>query len=386
MQPQQQSPYQPARRPTAYRVDSTIPPTLVPLATATKQKQILLDLGHGSGTDKNAIVIDTVNLNNVLNKAVFGTIGAVSSVIGLGNSKEGVDKNGPGYASFVCLGVPTQTSDADIDLACTLLAGITQARKTSFSTALGLAFCPYGCQGVLNSYAKGDSSEDDLVAELVKTGGVPETTVQLYLPLIRKAKSNGLDLLALSPELDDLKTVRSQGLQYIDTQRREQYVVDPEGFIELSKDPKFKLYADRSLLKGDGSLGRGDSSGSFFAERILVHEAAATAASRYAASRPGSLVVLAAPAPDLRFLGGINARIPRLYAYANKDGNSKVTDNAVTTILLNPTAEETLSKTRRLRLEIGTGPDTLQYQTKIADYLWFSSSPKVNLIPRLMEG
>jgi hypothetical protein len=37
-------------------------------------------------------------------------------------------------------------------------------------------------------------------------------------------------------------------------------------------------------------------------------------------------------------------------------------------------------------LEIGTGPATLTSQAKIADYLWFSASPKVNLIPRLMNG
>jgi hypothetical protein len=36
-------------------------------------------------------------------------------------------------------------------------------------------------------------------------------------------------------------------------------------------------------------------------------------------------------------------------------------------------------------LEIGTGPRTLEFQTKVADYLWFSSMPKVNLVTRLMD-
>ena len=63
-----------------------------------------------------------------------------------------------------------------------------------------------------------------------------------------------------------------------------------------------------------------------------------------------------------------------------------VDDDAVTTILINPSAQKTLSQSKFLRLEIGTGPSTIEYQTKVADYLWFSSIPKVNLLPRLMNG
>ena len=119
----------------------------------------------------------------------------------------------------------------------------------------------------------------------------------------------------------------------------------------------------------------------------MVHEAAATAAAKYAVDRPESLVVIVAPIPDLRYLQGINGRIPRVAAALSGGlSTNKITDDAVTTILLNPTAEETLSKSRYLRLEIGTGPETLEYQSKVADYFWFSSSPKVNMIPRLMNG
>jgi hypothetical protein len=170
-------------------------------------------------------------------------------------------------------------------------------------------------------------------------------------------------------------------------------VTDAQGFIALSQDPAFKLYIDRSLLKDydqdnvDIGSGKdtGDGRGNFFAERILVHEAAATVAAKYAVSRPESLVAMVAPTPDLRFLRGINGRIARICKFLNPEAN-KVTNNCVTTILLNPTAKETLSKSRFLRLEIGTGPKTLAYQTKVADYLWFSSMPKVNLITRLMDG
>ena len=371
--------YKQAKRPTAYRVDSTIPPTLLPLSTAGKELQVLQALGRGSGTQKDAVVMDTVNLNNMLNKAVFGTIGAVSSLAG---SNKDESRSGPGYASFVCLGVPAETAAVDVGLASSLLSTILQGRRNSrYDTALGLMF-PGSAQPVLDAYVQG-GAEDSMINSLNQVG-VPEATIALYMPLLKLARSNKLDLLAIAPEFEDVRITRSQGLQAVDPERRSKYVVDPEGFVALPSDPAFQLYTDRSLFKDFVPLDAKDSGGNYFAERILVHEAAATAVAKYAALRPDSMVALLAPTSDLRFLGGINGRIPRVCKVINPD--SKVTSDTVTTILLNPTAEETLSRTRYLRLEIGTGPDTLQYQTKVADYLWFSASPKVNLLTRLMEG
>jgi Haem-binding uptake, Tiki superfamily, ChaN len=373
--------YKPARRPTAYRVDSTIPPTLLPIQNAGKEKRVLEALGRGSGTEKDAIVVDTVNLNNMLNKAVFGAVDAVESLSG---RRKDESRIGPDYSSFVCLGVPSKTTSVDIDLAASLLSTILQPRKSSQkATALGLAVCPYSTQPSLDAYVEGRNSDESLVSDLAQAG-VPEETTRLYAPLLRMAQSSGMKLLALAPEVDDVKVTRARGLQNVDPDRRAAYVVDPEGFVAVPNDPKYQLYTDRSLFKDFEPADSKDTIGSFFAERILVHEAAATAAASYAMKNPESLVAIVAPTPDLRFLGGMNGRIPRVCRAMN--ANSKVTDDAVTTILLNPTAEETLSRTRYLRLEIGTGPDTLPYQTKVADYLWFSSMPKVNMIPRLMEG
>jgi hypothetical protein len=378
--------YKPAKRPTAYRVDSTMPPTLLPL-DASKERTILTDLGRGSGTDKAKIVVDTVNLNNILNKAVFGTIETVKT---LANPKD-ESKSGPGYATFVCLGLPRDTTTAtDIDLAQGLLQAILKPRMSNkkAATALGFAALPVSTQAALDAYsnASASSSASEDLVQAIMAADVSEATVQLLLPLLQYAKSQSLDLLAMAPETQDVKAVRAQGLQASDPVRRAQYVVDTPGFIALPQDPGFKLYTDRSLLKDyDDIDGKGDGRGNFFAERILVHETAATVAAQYAVRRPESLVAIVAATPDLRFLRGINGRIARVCQYLNPNDN-KVTNDCVTTILLNPTAKETLSKTRFLRLEVGTGPKTLAYQTKVADYLWFSSMPKVNLITRLMDG
>ena len=373
--------YVAAVRPTAYRVDSTQPPTLIPLTNARKEAQVLKDLGKGLGTDKEEIVVDTINLNNMLNKAVFGSINAVESVVG---NKKDESRVGPGYASFVCLGVPAKTTTEDMDLATSLVGSIVDGRKKD--TALGLAFCPLSAQSALDAYSK-NGNEGELKSAM-KSAGVDDATTEMYLPMLRLARQENVQLLAMSPEFDDIKAARKNGLQSVSPERRQQYVADPQGFITLTQDPRYKLYTDRSLLKDFNPSSSDEKATTFFAEKILVHETGATVAAKYAVDRPESLVAVVAPTPDVRFLLGINGRIPRVCAALNnqRQVTNKVTDNAVTTILLNPTATETLSGSRYLRLEIGTGPETLDYQTKIADYLWFSSSPKVNSIPRLMNG
>ncbi len=371
--------YRPAKRPFAYRVDSTQPPTLIPIRNAQKEIAVLQEIGNGMGTRKDAIVDDSVNLNNILNKAVFGTINAVSSLVQGGKN---VAETGPGFASFVCFGLPFDVSPADVGLAKDLIVPILQSRSAD-ETALGLSFCPLSTQSYLDSYC----STGDLngLISSMKERGVSESTIDLHLPLLELARTKSLKLLALSPEIEDISTARAKGLQYLDAERRTKYVADPDGFIALSQDPRFRVYADRSLLKDYGPLNGDDSAGLFFAERILVHETAAGVAAQYAVQRPDSMVILVAPTRDLRYLQGINGRLPRLCAFFNPE-NNKVTDDSVTTILLNPSAKETLSKTNYLRLEIGTGPDTLAYQSKVSDYLWFSFMPKVNMIPRLMNG
>lgn len=380
--------YKPAKRPTAYRVDSTQPPTLLPLVNAQKEMSILSGLGKGSGTDKNAIIVDTVNLNNVLNKAVFGTIDAVSSLTGNSSKNEdALKKSGTGYASFVCLGLPSRPTDTDVDLAINLATPMVQARssKNGAETALGLAFLPLSTQSDLDAFGSSSGSNIDGLVNALVQKGVNKDTITQHLPLIQFAKTKALRLLAMAPEAEDITTARRKGLQYVDAERRTSYVADTQGFIDLSQDPRYRVYADRSLLKDFTPLNDQDSVGFFFSERILVHETAAGVAAKYAVTRPDALVLVVAPTPDVRFLQGINGRIARICAFLNPDQN-KVTEDAITTILLNPTAQETLSKSRYLRLEVGTGPETLDYQAKVADYLWFSSSPKVNLIPRLMNG
>ncbi|KAL7543468.1 hypothetical protein ACHAXR_013402 [Thalassiosira sp. AJA248-18] len=395
--------YIPAKRCTAYHIDATIPPSLIPYR-ASREAAILKNLGMGGGTPKSPLIEDDVNLNNFMNKAVFGSIDTVKQVVGVG--EQAAKKSGANYQSFVFLGAnfdDTYTAspekngggeNSDAALAVGLLTDICKPKERNGNTAIGLAFAPQSSQQVLNDYLTASGSEQETERALVEgltALGANENLSQRHLPIFRFAKKKKCALLPLAPELSDLATVQKGGLQSLDPERREAYVADAQGFISLTQEPKFKLYTDKSLLKDfvptstsakDEAANKAEQ-GNFFSERILVHEACATAISKWATSRPDSLVVTIAPIPDVRFLGGINGRVPRVCQYLNSE--SLVDDETVTTILLNPNARETLSESKFLRLEIGTAPNNWTYQTKIADYLWFSSMPKVNMIPRMMN-
>jgi len=369
-----------AIRPFAYRVDSTIPPTLLPLS-ANQERSVMSGLGKGLGTEKTAVFADKVTLNNIAQKSVFGTIDAVRTVLGIKEVEE--LNSGVGFASFVAMGVPKRAVDDDILLGKNLLELIMRGRSKETPMGLGLYFAPLSTQSALKTFLAGGNLLT-LCDELAKAG-VSMETIDLYKPILNYSKSNNLDLLAMSPEVEDVMTVRLDGLQNVNSDRRSTYVMDSEGFVQQTADPKYRLYSDRSLLKDFEPLNEDDQPGNFFAERILVHETGATALARYTCDKPDALVAFFAPMADVRFMGGTSGRLPRICKYLNPVMN-KVSENFVTTVLLNPSAEETLSLSRYLRLEIGTSPKDIQYQTKVADYLWFNKMPKVNMIPRLMNG
>ena len=402
--------FTPAKRATAYLVDSTIPPTLVPFK-AQREAAILKGLGSGSGTPKTPYIEESLNLNNMMNKGVFGTIDFVKSVAGISDDDDGVidntsvqvggggdddtattnviPKKVSGYdKSFIFLGV-NYNSNEDTNLAIDLITDVIKPRR-GLDTALSLSFVPVSLQRALNEYAALPNNADAdnfIVNVLVNDGQIPTSIVLNQLPLLQYAKSKSLKLIASSPEPIDIRTVRTQGLQNVDPERRSGYVTDALGFIGWTQDPRNKLYTDRSLLKDFVPLDENESSPSgYFAEKILLHETIATRMANYAFldGKKNSLVINVSPISDVRFLGGPNGRVARICKSIKPD--TIVDDEAVTTILVNPSAEETLSQSKFIRLEIGTAPSNLAYQTKVADYLWFSSPPKVNMLPRMMNG
>lgn len=389
---------QPAKRATAYLVDSTIPPTLVPFQ-ASREAAILKQIGSGSGTRKTAFIEEEVNLNNFMNKGVFGTIELLQDLTG--NDKVSLSKNAAGElnkskktvnfdASFVFLGMDYKdTSGQDATLAISLMTDILKPRR-GLDSAIALDYIPQSLQSALDEYISSkdaNSATDTVLERLTSTlinNHVSAETIAQQLPILEFAKAKNLKLIACSPEFVDITTVRQEGIQNVNPERRSNYVVDSQGFIDWTQAPKNRMYTDKSLLKDFESQDPRDGPANFFGERILVHETMATTIAKYAVKHPKTLVIGISQIKDVRFMGGPNGRVVRVCKALNPD--MVVEEDAVTTILINPSAEETLSQSKFLRLEIGTAPSLLQYQTKVSDYLWFSTMPKVNMLPRLMNG
>ncbi|KAL9182110.1 hypothetical protein ACHAXT_012453 [Thalassiosira profunda] len=360
--------YIPAKRCTAYLVDATIPPSLIPYR-ASREAAILKNLGNGRGTP---------NRHSWRTTPCSGASRRSKRWRGRRRSEQ----SGPNYQSFVFLGAnfdDTYTASVEKAERTGTPAWRSGCWRTFASQRSGGEYRRRSGQGALDAYlASGGSGRTSESWSRTsrrrcerRAGRTPPADSEVC-PKKRCA------LLALAPENADLATVKKGGLQSLDPQRREAYVADAQGFIALTQEPKFKLYTDKSLLKdfvpsasAKDEAAQKAEQGNFFAERILVHEACATAISKWASS-------------PTQFARGYGRSDPPTSAkFLNPD--SLVDDESVTTILLNPNAKETLSESKFLRLEIGTAPNNWTYQTKVADYLWFSSMPKVNMLPRMMN-
>lgn len=181
--------------------------------------------------------------------------------------------------------------------------------------------------------------------------------ITCQVPLLIWARSNRIPLVALAPLYTDLVKVRQNGLQSLDIANRETYVTDTKGFISMVQSPRFKLYTNRSLLKEYeasnliSKSGEEDDIANYFAERILSDEAVATASAKWAlqakirSSNKGnnnnnSLMIILSAFERVRYLGGANGRVLRVLQFLSPDEN--ISEEAVTSILLNPTAQVSL--------------------------------------------
>ena len=57
----------------------------------------------------------------------------------------------------------------------------------------------------------------------------------------------------------------------------------------------------------------------------------------------------------------------------------------VKTMLLNPTAADSLSPLKSLRLNIGVGANQAKVARPVGNYVWFSRSPPPNLLIRYLD-
>lgn len=167
------------------------------------------------------------------------------------------------------------------------------------------------------------------------------------------------------------------------------------GFLQSVLAEGFKRYSDSAItsrFEEDSSNRRFTSVENYFSYRILQQEYIATLVARRFADaskeqdrNSKELVILLAPESDIKFGLGVEERVKRSLDRVRADKfsppSSSSSSNRVYSVLLNPSAADSLSDTAQLRLVLAYGP-LLRYQRPLADFLWFSEYPPVRLLTR----
>ena len=215
--------------------------------------------------------------------------------------------------------------------------------------------------------------------------------------LLPVARELGLAVrpLALPPAVQ--KTLLTEGLDGIQGGMGE-LLPDPEGFVASVQGEGFSRYTN-SVVKQDYSAVIAAAGGSkvpvsgekYFSNRILLDE---TLASRVVGSVRGGQqgsgpLLVVTDLSRVRFGYGLVERIKRLLLLPTTTTSSETTalvtavpDSAdVVSLLLNPTAEDSLSLSNQLRLSLGYGV-FLPASRPLADYVWFTSSPPSRVITK----
>ncbi|CAM9855375.1 unnamed protein product [Discosporangium mesarthrocarpum] len=331
-------------RPNAYRVDYTDPPTSVPfpkdleprIIDDLSKQQVVFFGGHGDSLVDNKLAASLMKrvASKLRNKVAIGI--------------EQVERKfQPALDGYIAEGANTRTKKPS--------GGVEQGLEEA-DAALKLATqweerSPY--------------------------------SFEAYLPIFHLARQQGIPLLALGVDSESASQVLRQGLEALDADDRNRYVSDFKGFIGTARDIGFQVYADQLIFSAydqlveEGKLGdKPPSRPNFFSARILGDEGVASGVVDYVTEKYTPVLVLQRE-DHVKFGFGASARAERI-------GESLGTKVSSKTVLLNPTAKDSLSGTTALRLALQLADD-LYSGKPLANYFWFSKSPKVNLIPRMVN-
>ena len=395
-------PYAPARRATAYSIQDTLPPTMFQLKSS-REAAALKGIGNSRGRSCVFLGYHTDR------QMVSETRGTMEE-----RGRRGV-------------------IERDLRLvADNLLPDIFRPRRRSKGNAIGIKFLPMSTQPILDQLSQSQSVVGGgIIAELCDACEdnplVTRGDIEGLSPIFNFARNNNVKILALSPEFADIDKVRKSGLQSLDGTSRKKYFLDPAGFqnqlspptrsvtsaktdvMELSPDDlyrkSFRLYADLVMTRKFVPSNGEDSVANFFGERCLEMEACGGGIAGWLEGKEDGFVVVLDSIAGVEYgkAGGVESRVERITnnirsgkgKNGNGNGNGNGTNGggnnnnnisiSTTSILVNPTAEDSLSLGRQLRLSIGSSPELFAVETRIADYLWFSEMPPINLLSRVMN-
>jgi hypothetical protein len=195
------------------------------------------------------------------------------------------------------------------------------------------------------------------------------------------------------------KRVLENGLDALVDSDRSKYVPDPAGFLDTVRKSGFQRYADKVIAASfqadleSGTIPTKTNLENYFGNRILVDEGIASSAASYVNDNPATTLVIVSRKERVIFGYGIQERAKRhllLLKSLNKSNQESTGDDEtenldleknISSVLLNPTAKDSLSYISQLQLCLAYG-DFLKDQKPLANFIWFSNDPAVKLLTR----
>lgn len=326
-------------------------------------------------------------------------------------------------ADIVLLG-EHHSSQKDHELQANIVSRMLEATKRSNKElVIGLEMVQKGnpeFQAALDAYSrskKDEVSEADADAAFIKGTDWLNRWVwdfEVYKPIFHLARDRGIPLVALNVLSETQQRVKENGLDGLSELEKQIYVPDTDGFVLSVKGPGFQRYTEKVILPSyqfhaeNKLLGDNPTPEKFFSSRILWDEGMASSAVTYLTEKPAKTMMVVLTGLDhVKFGYGIRERALRglknfrdkkyaaslaayeaLVAAASGDEKKKPQkpadapkDVKVLSVLLNPTAQDSLSPTVQLQLCLAYGP-FLKDQKPLADFLWFTDSPPVKILTR----
>lgn len=258
-----------------------------------------------------------------------------------------------------------------------------------------------GFDEYINSGKTGIKLEDadSILSSILERNGV-SVSFNRYRLLFHFCRKNSVAMVALGADDAVVKKVQQNGLEALSEEDKSKYVPDLEGFLSSIRTPGFSTYADRVIFPAYGKFVndtsisvKGLTPENYFSFRILQDEAIASKAAEVVGDGSNSMMVVIADKEQSIYGFGLQGRFKRYLAMYNKDEKDAIASNDASTkkkgidnvysILVNPTATDTLSKTLQLQLTLQYGDKYLREAYPVCNVLWFDKSPTVKLLTRV---
>jgi hypothetical protein len=283
-------------------------------------------------------------------------------------------------ADFVLFGEHRESGE-DKALAASILTRMLANGAGKRRIALGLDIVDTTKQASLDSYLLNTVATPEADAALVDACG---EDIRGYLQLLHIAREQKMRLLALGVPNQIRNKIADNGLKSLTPEEKSIYIADPDGFINLTRDPGFTVYTDKVIITGyeagvvSGAIPGSVTAEKYFASRIFEDEALACSIARRSVDDETIVVVMNGDAVKFGF--GVEERLRRnIIRKRSENGAEGKAD--VVSVLLNPTAKDSLSPTVQLQLALGYGK-FLKDQRPLAEYIWFSDYPPVKILTR----